>query len=126
MAERTSIELRVLYLEDMVNQLRAALASTNMLAAQAAQDASQTPSNANAKTPIFNCITTSAVTARVGTTMGSGTFNFVDSTGGDLTTLSAPGSFTGFTDSSTGWDSGKFGRVAFLNGQWEFLTADAC
>jgi hypothetical protein len=125
MAERTNIELRVLYLEDAVNQLRAALVSTNMLAAQAAQNASQTPSPVNTRT-IFNCITTTAVTARVGTTMGSGTFNFVDSTGGTLTTLTAPGESTAFTDSSTGWASGKYGRVAHLDGIWHFLTADAC
>jgi type IV secretory pathway TrbL component len=124
----TDIEKRVRALEQRNVDLTNALASTANLAAKAAQDAGQASGDNNGvgTQTIFNCITTSAVTARSGTTMGAGSFQFVDSTGGVLATLSAVGTFTGYTDSATGWANGERGRVTFMNGHWEFITADAC
>lgn len=118
-------ENRIRVLERRLNQLSLALASLTLTGNKALQDSGQTPDTGNGQV-IFNCITTSAVTARSGTAMGSGTFNFVDSTGHTLATLAGAGTYTAYTDSSTGWASGKYGRVMWMNGHWEFITADSC
>jgi hypothetical protein len=127
MAEMTAYEKRLAILEARVQALSAALASVANAANKAAQDAAQV--GQQDQTPgqtVFECITTSAVTARVGTTMGSGSFQFVNSAGGTLTTLAGVGTFTGYNDNKNGWASGVYCKVVFMDGQWEFITADAC
>jgi hypothetical protein len=125
MPNTSATEARIRRLEDLIKALLGRQASTEHKLGAVVEDQSRTDAQPQTQT-IFNCITTGAVSARVGTTMGSGSFQFVDTTGGTMVTLTAPGTFTGYTDSATGWDSGKYGRVTWMNEHWEFLTADAC
>jgi hypothetical protein len=118
-------EKRIRALENHVAKLAQRINSLTHKLGQVAEDNSR-PQDTGEPTPLFNCITTSAVTARSSTTMGTGTFNFVDATGGTLTTLTAPGSFTGYNDNKAGWASGVYCRVYFKSGIWQFFTADGC
>lgn len=123
--EATSVEQRLAILEMRYNALAAQLASALNMAAMAQQAAQQSDvQNPPQNGPVFECITTGAVTARLGTTMGNGSFDFVDTTGGILTTLTYGG--TGYNDNKNAIASGVYCKVVYRNGQWEFLTADSC
>jgi predicted membrane protein len=77
--------------------------------------------------PVYHALTTSSVTARSGTTMGSGTFQlYLDNgatTGVMLVSAGLPDQ-TGYSISGTAWNTNVWCLVCRVNDRWKFITAD--